>query len=231
MHEAYLNGRLLGFKGSFPPDFYTTYDALNEYAIPEEYLNREGDNLIAIKVYDLVKDGGIVKGRNIGIWFEPRMPEDFFNLEGVWKFTTKRVSHWEYKNIDDDSWDNIVVPSYWKSKHIKRSRGFGWYRKEFHLPENLKGKDLYLILGMIDDFDYTYLNGDIVGRTKDFLPFGDSQSWQELRIYKIPKEKLSQDGRNVIAVQVEDIGIDAGIYRGPIGLASKILSRSVFLNR
>lgn len=228
VHEAYLNGKLLGFKGSFPPNFYTTYDALNEYALPESMLNRDGDNVIAIKVYDLVHDGGIVSGRNIGIWFEPRMPDDFLSLEGVWKFTTKRKSNWEDPRMNDEDWDNIVVPSYLKSKYIKNSRGFSFYRKEFYLPENLKGKDLYLILGMIDDFDYTYLNGEIIGRTKDFLPFGESNSWQELRIYKIPKEKLNQDGPNIIAVQVEDIGIDAGIYKGPIGIASQILSKNLY---
>lgn len=225
VHEAYLNGRLLGFKGSFPPNYYTTYDALNSYALPESMINRNGRNVLAVKVYDLVKDGGIVKGQDIGIWFEPRMPNNFLNLEGVWKFTTKRGVSWEKVELDDSDWENIVVPSYIKSKYIKRSDGYVWYRKEFTLPEHLRGMDLYLVMGMIDDFDYTYLNGEIVGRTKDFLPFGESNSWQELRIYKIPKEKINQTGVNVIAVQVEDIGIDAGIYEGPIGIAAEVFSK------
>lgn len=230
VHEAYLNGQLIGFKGSFPPDFYTAYDARNEYAIPNELINASGDNVIAIKVYDITKEGGLIKG-DFGIYFEPKIPEDFLSLEGVWKFTTKARSNWESPEMNDADWENIVVPSFWKSKHIRNSRGFAWYRKSFELPNHLKGKDLYLILGVIDDFDYTYINGEIIGRTKDFLPFGESGSWQELRIYRIPKERLNQTGQNVIAVQVENLGLDAGIYQGPVGLVNKLQSKENYKKR
>ncbi len=225
VHEAYLNGTIIGFKGSFPPNFYTAYDALNEYALPESAINRNGKNIIGIKVYDVYKDGGMVKGTPT-IYFEVDVLEDFYSLEGVWKFTTRRDSYWEELDYDDDEWENIVVPSYWRSKHIKKSGGFGWYRKEFTIPSRLRDKDIFLILGKIDDFDYTYVNGKLVGRTKDFLPFGESNSWSELRVYKVPRELLNQTGKNVISVAVEDIGIDAGIYDGPIGIAEKVSSKA-----
>lgn len=220
VHEAYLNETLIGFKGSFPPNYYTAYNALNEYSIPENAINRNGKNVIAIKVYDLVKEGGIMKG-NIGIFFDTKIGKDFYSLEGVWKFSLAREAYWEQLGYNDIDWDNIVVPSYWRSKHIKRSNGLGWYRKEFTLPDHLKDSDLLLFLGKIDDFDYTYVNGKLIGRTKDYRPFGQSDSWQEFRIYRIPKELLRKEGKNVIAVQVEDIGIDAGIYDGPIGITRK----------
>lgn len=221
VHEAYLNGELIGFKGSFPPDFYTAYDALNEYTLPESSIRREGKNVLAIKIYDIYKEGGLVKG-NPAIYFEADAFKDFHSLEGVWKFSTDRSSFWQKIDYRDDDWENIVVPSFWRSKYIKRSDGYGWYRKTFEIPENLKGRDIYLILGKIDDFDYTYVNGKLIGRTKDFLPFGESNSWEQLRIYKIPRELLKQHGTNLIAVAVEDIGIDAGIYNGPVGLASEL---------
>ena len=225
VHEAYLNGVLIGFKGSFPPNYYTAYNALNEYALPETAINRDGKNVIGIKVYDIHKDGGLVKG-NPAIYIEAEAFEDFYSLEGVWKFSTDRDSYWEELNYDDTDWENIVVPSHWRSKHIKRSKGFGWYRKTFRVPQSLRGKDIYLVLGRIDDFDYTYVNGKLVGRTKDFLPFGQSESYSQLRIYKIPKELLKPTSTNVIAVSVEDIGIDAGIYDGPVGLAEKLILRA-----
>ncbi|MFK7954424.1 MAG: beta galactosidase jelly roll domain-containing protein [Ekhidna sp.] len=227
VNETYFNGEKIGFKGSFPPDYYTAYDAYNEYQIPDRLINREGKNTIAVKVYDLTLGGGICGGE-IAIYFEPKMPNDFFSLEGVWKFSTTRKRNWEEKYYNDEDWDDIVVPSFWRSKHIRNSNGLGWYRTEFVLPENLKDKDLYLVLGQIDDFDYTYINGEIVGRTKDNLSFGLSTSYNEFRIYKISKEKLNQTGSNVIAVQVEDIGGEAGIYDGPVGLATKILSKNSF---
>ncbi|MEO9869423.1 beta galactosidase jelly roll domain-containing protein [Ekhidna sp.] len=224
VHEAYLNERLIGFKGSFPPEFYTAYNALNEYALPESAINRNGENVIAIKVYDLVQEGGIAKG-NIGIYLDAKLGRDFHSLEGVWRFTTNQDLDWEKRSYDDQDWENIIVPSYWRSKHIKRSKGYGWYRKEFKIPEDLKDRDLYLVMGKIDDFDYTYVNGEIIGRTKDFLPFGESTSYDEFRIYKISKELLNPRGTNIIAVQVEDIGIDAGIYSGPIGLTANVSSK------
>ena len=226
VHEAYLNGTLIGFKGSFPPNYYTAYDAFNEYALPESAINRKGKNVLGIKVYDLHQDGGIVKGKP-AIYIEAEFSENFYSLEGVWKFSTDRDRDWEEVNYDDTEWENIIVPSHWKSKYIKRSKGFGWYRKEFKVPQSLRGKDIYLVLGKIDDFDYTYVNGKLIGRTKDFLPFGESQSYNQLRIYKIPKELLKPTGTNVIAVSVEDIGIDAGIYDGPVGLCQRIESKAL----
>ena len=235
VNETYFNGKLIGFKGSFPPNYYTAYDAEIRYIIPEELVNRTGKNTIAIKVYDSHIAGGIVKGK-VGIYFEAKFPEEFFSLEGIWKFTTKRKSGWENPYYIDSNWDNIVVPSFWRSKHIRwfgsfTSNRIGWYRKEFRLPEYLKDEDLYLVMGVIDDFDYTYLNGQIIGRTKDNLPFGESTSWSQYRIYKIPEGVINKSGRNVIAVQVEDIGIDAGIYKGPVGIVrQKDLSRTIRRN-
>ena len=225
VHEAYLNEKLIGFKGSFPPDYYTAYNALNEYSLPESFLNRNGKNVIAIKVYDLVQEGGIVKG-DLGIYFNAKFGEEISlprrNLE---VYNQGEIRTGSNLASEDDDWDNIVVPSYWRSKHIKRSNGFGWYRKEFTIPEGLKNEDLYLFLGKIDDFDYTYVNGKLIGRTKDYEEFGSSNSWDEFRVYRIPKELLRPNGKNVIAVQVEDIGIDAGIYEGPIGITKNISGR------
>ena len=146
------------------------------------------------------------------------------NLEGVWKFRTDYVENWE--ELDDDSeWDNILVPSFWRSKHIKWGRQINstaWYRKEFYLSEELKGKDLQVFLGKIDDFDFVYLNGKLIGSTKDNRRLGLSTSYREFRIYEISSEDINQDGLNVIAIKVEDIGGDAGIYEGPIGISAQL---------
>lgn len=224
VHQAYFNGEMIGFKGSFPPKYYTAYNALNIYSLPEELINHHGKNTIAVKVYDLTQGGGIVDG-DIGIYYNLIAQKQFHSLEGVWKFSTRRDSDWEEPDYDDSYWDKIVVPSMWRSKFIKSSGGYGWYRKEFRLPESLKDKDIYVVLGLIDDFDYTYLNGEIIGRTKDNRSYGMSRSYQQYRVYKVYKEDLNQEGINVIAVQVEDIGGNAGIYEGPVGLAAEEISK------
>ena len=87
VHEAYFNGELIGFKGSFPPNYYTAYNALNNYAIPNELINRDGKNTIAIKVYDLTGEGGIVHG-DLGIYFNPVTSSSFFNLSSSSLFSS-----------------------------------------------------------------------------------------------------------------------------------------------
>lgn len=225
VHEAYLNGELLGFKGSFPPNYYTAFNALNEYSIPQNLINPNGKNVIAVKVYDLTNDGGIVKGEDIGLWANPSI-KDFMNLEGVWKFTTNYIEGWKELDIDDnDEWDNILVPSLWRSKHIKWGKQINstaWYRKEFYLSDELKGKNLKILMGKIDDFDFVYLNGRLIGSTKDNLNYGESTSYSTPRIYEIDQSEINQDGLNVIAIKVEDIGGNAGIYEGPVGISSQL---------
>ena len=78
-----------------------------------------------------------------------------------------------------------------------------------------------LVLGKIDDFDEVYLNGKLIGVTNDGLPFGRSGSWQQTRVYPLPPEYLNEDGENVIAVRVTDVGDRAGIYQGPIGIVEQ----------
>lgn len=224
VHEAYLNEELIGFKGSFPPNYYTAYNALNVYSVPEEFLNRNGRNTIAVKVYDLTGEGGIVNG-NLGIYFSPEASSSFFNLSGIWKFSKRRTNGWEDRYFNDDQWENIVVPSKWRSKYLKHYGGFAFYRKEFVLPNHLKDQDVYIILGRIDDFDRTYLNGELIGETNDGLRVGRSESWREYRVYEVDRELLNQNGSNVIAVEVEDIGGDAGIYEGNVGIVSRDISR------
>ncbi|MEQ8575062.1 MAG: hypothetical protein RIB63_13425, partial [Fulvivirga sp.] len=48
-----------------------------------------------------------------------------------------------------------------------------------------------------------------------------STSYSKYRIYYIPKVLLKPTGQNLIEVLVEDIGIDGGIYSGPIGITTK----------
>ena len=65
--EVYLNGRRIGGSGAFPPRFYTAYSVYRIYPLPEEYLNPGGNKVLAVRVYDSHREGGIVHGR-IGIY-------------------------------------------------------------------------------------------------------------------------------------------------------------------
>src|SRR5512133_706533 len=50
--EVYLNGHKIGSSGAFPPHYVTAYNAERIYFMPEEYINFDAMNVIAVKVYD-----------------------------------------------------------------------------------------------------------------------------------------------------------------------------------
>lgn len=218
--EVYINGQLIGFTGGFPPDFYTAYNAFRKYPIPSDVINVNGINTIAVRVYDTILEGGIMRG-NVGIYHNGRSRVKAMQLNGIWKIREGDREEWKETNVDDSNWVNIMVPSHWRSlKYMfDPRRGFAWYRKEFTLSPELRDvDDLVIVLGKIDDFDEAYLNGHLIGWTNDDRRYGSSNSYRETRIYDLPEEYLKRNGKNVIAVKVEDLGGNAGIYEGPIGI-------------
>ena len=44
--EVFLNGKLVGSTGSFPPNFGTAYNALRKYPVPKEMFKSGGENII-----------------------------------------------------------------------------------------------------------------------------------------------------------------------------------------
>ena len=218
--EVYINGVLIGFTGGFPPDFYTAYTSYRKYPIPEEVLNKNGVNIIAVRIYDTVHEGGILKG-DIGIYERRTRSANAMMLSGIWKIQEGDDMQWKNADFDDSNWQKIIVPGFWKSlkKKFAEEPKYAWYRKEFTLPESLKNeKELVLVLGRIDDFDKTYLNGQLIGFTNDGQPFGRSGSYGKLRVYVLLDSYLNKNAKNVISVRVEDMGGNAGIYEGPIGI-------------
>ena len=213
--ETFLNGQMIGKSGSFPPGFRTAYKAKRQYPIPPGLLNFNGKNTIAIRVYDGQIGGGMASGpvgiytlRNYGFEIE---------LSGIWKLKRGDRSGWKDPEYEDGQWDNVLVPSPWEKQGFNRVDGKAWYRKEVTIKESQLGKEMILVLGLIDDYDKTYVNGVFVGETEDDLPFGLSLSYRKLRVYTINKNLL-KEGKNVIAIQVTDIGNVGGIYEGPVGM-------------
>lgn len=61
--EVFLNGTRVGGLGAFPPNPRTAWTERRAYPIPLERL-REGENVLAVRVYDEVGDGGLRGGRH-----------------------------------------------------------------------------------------------------------------------------------------------------------------------
>jgi sialate O-acetylesterase len=82
-----------------------------------------------------------------------------------------------------------------------------------------------LLVGKIDDFDETYLNGERVGRMgrmpEEKMDYPNSDDYKQLRAYMIPSGLLQPGKENLIAVRVYDCWRDGGIYDGPIGITTR----------
>ncbi|MFH1369337.1 MAG: glucoamylase family protein [Elusimicrobiota bacterium] len=60
--QVYLNGELIG-STAFPPNFREGFwDKQRNYKIPLKTLNFKGDNVLAVRVYNYIREGGIWKG-------------------------------------------------------------------------------------------------------------------------------------------------------------------------
>jgi sialate O-acetylesterase len=217
--EVYLNGKLLGYLGSFPPDYVTAYNQFRQYVIPAHWLSES--NTLAIRVYDHFDRGGVTGDVRICT----DLDENYLDLDlsGNWKFRTSHNKEWRSEDYNDLNWNKIFVPQIWEAQGYRSYNGYAWYRKQFILSDDLKNKDLYLVLGKIDDVDMVYFNGMLIGTIiKDKnskLSDYESNSWHRVRAYKIPPELIK--GKNTIAVAVYDSKGHGGIYHGPVGIMTK----------
>ena len=221
--EVYLNGKQIGKSGKFPPDYETAYTRIRKYIIPVDLLKEDGENVIAVRVYDSYMEGGIVEGPT-GIYYDEDIELLSLDLSGKWKFHTGNNKDWRSPDFNDDNWNTINVPDAWENEGYEDYDGYAWYRIKFRLPDNLADGDLWLSLGKIDDIDDVYLNGELVGNVYD-LRRGFEFRWNGgeynvRRIYKIREGLLNRNGFNTIAVKVYDGQGLGGIYEGPIGIMS-----------
>jgi sialate O-acetylesterase len=105
-----------------------------------------------------------------------------------------------YANLgfDDSSWKAMDLPRFWQELGMAHN-GVVWFRKIVDLPPALRGQELIVQLGAIDDFDNSYVNGVLVGEH----PKGTPGAFQITRRYRVPAE-LTREGRIVVAVRVFD---------------------------
>jgi hypothetical protein len=223
--EVYLNGNKIGSTGSFPPNYSTAYNAERIYYLPEQYINYDGSNLIAVKVYDSVQEGGIVSGE-IGLYGGKASVNLDINLQSAWKFQPGDDLRRKESDFDDSGWGEIFVPAKWEDQGYRDYDGYAWYRKSFVFKLANDNEKMVLLMGKIDDIDQVFINGTFVGSTGEFPQNSRSdastgQEFDAFRGYYIPDGLLKKNQKNVIAVRVLDTGGNGGIYEGPVGLITQ----------
>lgn len=221
--EVFINGHLIGKTGSFPNNYATAYDAKRIYRIPKNILKANGENSIAVRIYDEGGEGGIIHG-DIAIMIDlEAIPVDY-DLQGTWKFKKGdckivKNAEWNFSN-----WGEIIVPGIWENQGFKSYDGIASYAIEFNLSNEFDGERMILVLGKIDDLDQVFLNGKLIGQSGDFTKntlYDHSESHQQLRGYYLPIDALNNNGKNILIVKVLDAGGLGGLYKGSVGLITQ----------
>lgn len=229
--EVFINGTFVGSSGSMPPTYMSAYGETREYSVPSSVVDPEGENIIAIRVFDERLDGGIMEGR---IGLEPRAPTDgdLIRLDGVWSFRTGDNAEWAQRDTDKEGWSNITVPGTWEPQGHRDYDGYAWYRKEFFLPAQKVPGAYVLLLGKIDDLDQTFVNGVEVGHTGaiDHARMSNDE-WQRQREYEVPAKNLLFGDYNVIAVRVFDGTGGGGMFEGPHALYPRSIDANTLQDR
>jgi beta-galactosidase len=145
-----------------------------------------------------------------------RQEPSFIPPVDAWKFSKGDDMAWSASEFDDSSWKAIKVPASFSSMGYKDQESMGWYRCKVMVPENLRGKDFLLKLGVLDDADETFFNGLKIGGTGGMPPHfdGSNAPWTKQRSYRVPAS-LVRDGGNVIALRIFNNQGDGGITTNP----------------
>lgn len=137
-------------------------------------------------------------------------------------------SDWKFKktpaassavNIDDSSWETIVIPHTWNGFDAQDgggnySRTVGWYRKHLQWDSSMEGKSVYIELLAASLQAEVFLNGTSLGIHKGGY-----------NAFRFDLTKFLQKGDNLIAIKVDnryaddiaplsgDFSFMGGIYR------------------
>jgi hypothetical protein len=138
-----------------------------------------------------------------------------------WKFYRGNEPKAWYKGLDDSAWKDVTLPHDWSvaepfSREHSSGTGYlpggtGWYRKVFSLPEEAKGKKVYITFEGVYNNSQVWCNSYYIGKR----PYGYSTF-----TYDITDFVSFGDNRNVVSVKVDHKDIadsrwftGSGIYR------------------
>jgi sialate O-acetylesterase len=116
-------------------------------------------------------------------------------------------SDWRLLKFDDSGWPTTAANRIWEddgNAELSNFDGMARYRYTLTLTREQASAGT-LVLGPIDDFDFTWVNG---------VPIGANSTWNLPREYPLARGVL-KPGKNVIAVAVLDHGGGGGLWGDP----------------
>ncbi|MEN6346155.1 MAG: sugar-binding domain-containing protein [Armatimonadia bacterium] len=141
------------------------------------------------------------------------------DLAGEWRFHTGDSPSWALPGLDDSKWDRLQAPALWDSGGYADYDGYGWYRRDFTAPASAAAHGLLMEIGGVDDDDWVYLNGKLIGQGKGCY---------KRRLYPVPAG-IVHEGTNLIAVRIFDGSMGGGLAVGPLTLREETLADRVEL--
>ena len=157
--------------------------------------------------------------------------QDRINMNIPWKFIKGDNPAYAQPGFDDASWKTIAIDKIWESQGYDPYDGYAWFRVRVVIPSSLKNnaflKDsLRIYLGKINNFDHSFLNGQLFGingvnaspemSTDTNFIHAPINLWDKKRPYtlSVNDPRILWDQENVIAVRVFDQGGQGGLYTG-----------------
>ena len=158
--------------------------------------NWGGTNIQTWISWDAIKNRPKYQGQELS---------DFPKMVSKWAVNRKKyeeaLTHdpglsekWFLAETDTHLWNKIELPKGFEQSEIGNVDGIVWFRKEIILSKTQAEAPALLSLGVIDDYDETYINGQLVGET---------DNWYTKRNYTL-KKGILKPGKNTIAVKVLD---------------------------
>ena len=147
-----------------------------------------------------------------GDWTYTIYSENLSNFKTLPSHATVIFSHYNFNeekftssSFNDNNWGNTNFPnSFERIFNRQQLDGAVWFRKKINFDEKPKEDYVFEVLDGIDDVDFLYVNGQLIGNTNCFnCP----------RQYIIPKEYMQKE--NIFTLLVID-NHGAGGVRGPI---------------
>jgi sialate O-acetylesterase len=127
---------------------------------------------------------------------------------------------WNEPGTNDNAWPLMQLPNFWETQQLGDLDGIVWFRKTVTVSAEDAGKAATLELAMIDDNDVTYVNG---------IKAGSTNGYNVKRNYSVAAGVL-KEGKNVIAVRVDDTGGYGGIYGDSADMKLTIGNHTMPLN-
>lgn len=146
-----------------------------------------------------------------------KMDPDNKGLEERWQdLTWNQTQDWKGIRINVP-WSNTYECPYQELKaKLKVYDGVGWYQDRVRVPEDMKGRRVYLYFGKVDDSCQVYVNGKLAGEHADQ---GGEKGMGPFDVRIDPFIDWDKDFQNVV-VRVEDKEGPGGIC-APVWLVSK----------